>query len=58
MVVNYIRLGEKDQVFEWLERAYQERDPNLCDLKTHPICDGIRSDPRFSAFLKKMGLEK
>ena len=55
---DYIHLGEKDQAFKWLEKAYQERDPVLCSLKTDPIFDSLRPDPRFKALLKKMGLEK
>ncbi len=55
---DYIRLGENDQAFEWLQRAYKERDPMLRFLNANPIYDKIRSDPRFTALLKKMGLEK
>ncbi len=55
---DHVHLGEKDQAFKWLEKAYQERDPVLCSLKTDPIFDSLRSDPKFKALLKKMGLEK
>ncbi len=52
----YCGLGDKDNAFGWLERAYQERAmPN--DLRVHPVWDSLRSDPRFTTLLKKMGLE-
>ncbi len=50
--------GKKDQVFQWLEKAYEERDSLLCEIKVEPAFDNMRSDPRFTALLKKMGLGK
>jgi len=58
MSLIYMGLGQKDQAFEWLEKAYEERDHWLETLKVHPWLDSLRSDPRFTALLKKMGLEK
>jgi tetratricopeptide (TPR) repeat protein len=52
----YMGLDDKDQAFEWLERAYEERDSWLVWLKG-PIYDGLRSDPRFTALQKKMNLD-
>ncbi len=52
----YAVLENKNHAFEWLEKAYEERDPMLIWLKVDPILDIIRSDPRFIALLKKMGL--
>ncbi len=52
----YFGLDDKDKAFEWLEKAYQERPQLLPYLKTQPLWDGLRSDPRFTALLKKMGL--
>ena len=51
----YVGLGDKDHAFEWLERAYAERSPQLVVLKVEPRLDGIRSDPRFGALMAKMG---
>jgi predicted metal-dependent enzyme (double-stranded beta helix superfamily) len=53
----HFTLGEYDQGFEWLERAYQERSPGMRLLKVDPLYDCVRADPRFTAMLKKMGLE-
>ena len=49
-------LGEPDQAFEWLERAYQKRDSALVLLKVHPRLDGLRRDPRFDDLLGRMNL--
>jgi serine/threonine-protein kinase len=48
--------GEKDKAFAWLERAYRQRDGGLSDIKTDPPLAGLRSDPRYAAFLRKMNL--
>jgi len=50
-------LGEKDQAFEWLEKAYQEREGNLIYLKVDYIWDPLRDDPRFQDLLLRMNLE-
>jgi serine/threonine protein kinase/Tfp pilus assembly protein PilF len=54
----YFALGEADQGFQWLDKAYQEHDSTLLEIKVDPGFDSVRSDPRFTALLKKMGLEK
>ena len=53
----YTALGEKDRAFEWLEWAYEKRDSFLTYLKIAPGLDPLRSDPRFTALLRKVGLE-
>ena len=47
--------GEKDRAFEGLERAYVQRDPGLSHAKTDPFFAPLRDDPRWAAFMKKMG---
>jgi Tfp pilus assembly protein PilF len=54
----YLCLKQKDRVFEWLEKAYEERDAWLFNHKVFPIYDPIRSDPRFKAMMKKMKLDE
>jgi len=54
----YFAVEENNQGFEWLEKAYKKRDPQLTWLKVNPFYDPVRSDPRFGAMLKKMGLDK
>jgi tetratricopeptide (TPR) repeat protein len=50
-------LGDTDQAFENLDRAIEDRDPNLLGLKSNPIFDPLRNDPRYHALLKKMQLD-
>jgi serine/threonine-protein kinase len=52
----YAWRGEKDRAFEWLERAYQQRDGGLSTIKTDPTLASLRTDPRFDALLRKMKL--
>ncbi len=52
----YADLGDKDQVFRWLNTAYQDRDYFLLGLKTDFLLDPIRSDPRFAEVVRKVGL--
>ncbi|MCH7886467.1 MAG: hypothetical protein IIA58_00710 [Candidatus Marinimicrobia bacterium] len=55
--VLYTRLGQKDKAFEQLEYAFEKREGELVYIKVDPKFDSLRSDPRFSELLKKMGLE-
>jgi serine/threonine protein kinase/Flp pilus assembly protein TadD len=52
----YAWRGERNKAFEWLERAYQQRDGGLSDIKTDPPLANLRDDPRYKAFLRKMNL--
>jgi len=54
----YFALKEIDLGFEWLSKTYQEQDYRLLEIKVDPVFDEVRSDPRFKALLKKVGLEK
>ena len=48
--------GEKDKAFEWLERAYKQRDGGLSSIKGSPLLKLLHADPRFNALLRKMKL--
>ena len=48
--------GESSKALEWLERAYAQHDPGLAHLKGNPCFKVLEDDPRYEAFLKKMGL--
>jgi TolB-like protein/DNA-binding winged helix-turn-helix (wHTH) protein/Flp pilus assembly protein TadD len=52
----YAWRGEKEQAFEWLERAYVERDMGLTWLKIDTNFRSLRDDPRYNALLRKMNL--
>ena len=48
--------GETDRAFEWLERAYAQRDGGLADIKGDHLLKSLERDPRYIALLKKMRL--
>jgi tetratricopeptide (TPR) repeat protein len=52
----YLAIGDKQQAFYWLEKAFSEVDPALILLKVLPEFDPLRSDPRFTELLRKIGL--
>jgi serine/threonine protein kinase/tetratricopeptide (TPR) repeat protein len=52
----YAYRGEVNRAFEWLERAYAQRDSGLSQIKGDPHLKRLASDPRYAAFLEKMRL--
>ena len=52
----YAGLGDKNQTFEWLERAYQAHSIAMVWLKSDVFWDKVRSDPRFQDLLHRVGL--
>jgi TolB-like protein/Flp pilus assembly protein TadD len=55
MALVHAGLGERDAVFEWLDRAYEARDVHLIFLPVDPRWDACRADPRFGALLARCG---
>ena len=58
IALNYAFAGADSEALDWLERAVDEHTPWLPELKIDPMWDAVRSQPRFVALLKKVGLEK
>ena len=52
----YARLDEKDQAFEWLEKAYAQHSDGIVRLKEEVGFDNLRSDPRYADLLRRIGL--
>lgn len=52
----YAWIGDKDKAFEWLARAYEQRDSGLNGIAYDPLLAGLQNDPRYGALLKKLGL--
>ena len=52
----YASIGDRDQAFAWLERAYAEHPSELISLKVEPGWDPLRGDPRFQRLLERVGL--
>ena len=51
----YTGLGDKDRAFEWLEKAREERFTRLAYLRQEAFWEPLRSDPRFSELLRRIG---
>jgi serine/threonine-protein kinase len=54
----YVALGDNDRAFEYLQKGFEERAGWMLWLRVDPVWNPLRDDPRFSALLKKMDLEK
>jgi len=52
----YAFRNQSDEAFEWLDRAYAQRDGGLIATKVEPLLKNLHGDPRFAAFLKKLNL--
>jgi TolB-like protein/Tfp pilus assembly protein PilF len=52
----YAWRGEADRAFDWLERSYVQHDGGLTIVKIDPLLRKLRSDPRYTALLRKMRL--
>ena len=51
----YAGLGQRDLAFKFLEKCEEERDPWLRGLKTDPLFDVLRADPRFASLMRRAG---
>ncbi len=56
LAIVYLGLGEKDQAFQWLERAFRERVLDLSHLTVDPYFAGLRSDQRFVDLVQRVGI--
>jgi DNA-binding winged helix-turn-helix (wHTH) protein/TolB-like protein/Flp pilus assembly protein TadD len=52
----YSGLGETDQAFKWLEKAYADHSTEMIYFKVDPMLESLRSDPRYQVLLRRMGL--
>lgn len=57
IALDYASLGEKDQAFEWLNKAYESKDWSLNRVGVEPWVDNIGSDPRLADLVRRMGLK-
>jgi Flp pilus assembly protein TadD len=56
MAIIYTGLGEKDQAFKWLRQACEERHGMIVYLKFDPLFKSLRTDPRFSDLVRRIGI--
>lgn len=54
----YTALGDRDQAFGWLDRAYREHVSRLAFFRVEPMFVPLHDDPRFEALAAKIGLTK
>jgi len=52
----YAFRNQSNEAFEWLDRAYAQRDDGLIGTKVDPLLENLHVDPRFAALLKKLNL--
>ena len=52
----YAFRGESDEAFNWLDRAYEQKDVSLSHFKGEVAFKSLEGDPRYKAFLRKMNL--
>ncbi len=52
----YIGLGQKEQAFTWLDEAFKQRNGWLFHVKGNPRYDSLRSDPRYTDLVRRIGL--
>jgi len=46
--------GDRGKALEWLDTAMRRRDPGLIYLKTDPLMNPLRQEPRFQAVMRKL----
>ena len=56
IAILYGALGDSNEAFAWLEKAYEERDPQLTYLKAGRRFEPLRQDPRFRELVRRVGL--
>ena len=55
LAILYTRAGEPKLALEMLERAYQNREPQILHINAHPAFDEIRASPAFQDLLDRIG---
>lgn len=58
LLVAHSGADHKERALELLERAYAEHSPAVAQIKTNPIYDPIRGDPRFKNLLQRLRLDR
>jgi tetratricopeptide (TPR) repeat protein len=58
VAIVHLALGDRNRAFASLERAYKDRADDLIYLNVEPRLDPIRSDPRFTDLVRRMGLAR
>ena len=51
----YAAGGDSEKAFAWLDKAYDEGNPDLIELNSEPVFDGLRADARFGQLMQQVG---
>jgi len=54
----YLGLGEKEKALDWLDKAFEDRDPVLWWITGDQLYDSVRHEPRFEALVQKVDRTK
>ena len=57
MACFHARLGNRDEAFKFLDKAYEQRSFGLIMIKADPFLDSLHDDPRFKELVKRIGLK-
>jgi hypothetical protein len=57
LVLAYLGVGDRDEVFRLLERSWRDRDEEMIYINVDPKMRELRDDPRFHRLLRKLHLE-
>jgi tetratricopeptide (TPR) repeat protein len=52
----YAILGDRDEFFNWIDRAISAKMITVVELRSSPLYDKVREDPRFPEIFKRLGL--
>lgn len=58
VATGYTALGKRDDAFRWLQKSYEAHSICIIWLNSEPRFDSLRSDPRFAALVRQVGLPK
>ena len=58
IAILYGALGDLNEAFVWMKKAYEERDPQLTYLKAGRRFEPLRHDPRFVDLIRRVGLSQ
>ncbi len=56
LAIVYMGLGNKNEAFDWLGKAFEDRSAALVYLAVDPVFDPLRSDSRFADLVQRIGL--
>jgi hypothetical protein len=57
IAIIYVGLGDKAHALEWLEKAHEDHSDRLAWIKSWPVFDSLRGEPRYHDLLRRIHLE-